>query len=283
MDNQKAVERINTLACQILEKGGDDKDLLVGLIEFTNDFYQVMKTASQDEINSYCENYPGFYSYAKVLGDLAALSSQGKLTDFLKGSEEKIKEPSSSGHSNTNRKSIAELQQIMAQSLLQIRDLVVLDTESSDQAKVIPTITVFLLSVISTAADLVEMTVPGGSTYLYAEVEAGVKNGGIRSIVKAMGENSPHYYSVSGIESDDIEAAMSYVGQELAVTLTKALHELPMPLRTSETQLRGIETLITNLLCQRFTNPHEVLDSLCDHVHTALSVLGKNLSVHMVH
>ena len=150
----------------------------------------------------------------------------------------------------------------MAQSLLQIRDLVVLDTESSDQAKVIPTITVFLLSVISTAADLVEMTVPGGSTYLYAEVEAGVKNGGIRSIVKAMGENSPHYYSVSGIESDDIEAAMSYVGQELAVTLTKALHELPMPLRTSETQLRGIETLITNLLCQRFTNPHEVLDNL---------------------
>lgn len=65
--------------------------------------------------------------------------------------------------------------------------------------------------------------------------------------------------------------AMNYLGQELATTLFKALHELPMPLRKPEMLLRGVEALLTNLINQKFDNPHNILDSFCDHVHMSLT------------
>ena len=135
----------------------------------------------------------------------------------------------------------------------------------------------FLLSVISTAADLVELVIPGGSAYLYAEVEAGAKIGGIRAIAKAMQKGSPHY-SVSGMDENDLPTAMNYVGQQLIIALTKAMYELPKPLQNPETQLRGIEALLANLLNQKFDNPHVILDSLCDHVHLALNELAGKVS-----
>ena len=76
---------------------------------------------------------------------------------------------------------------------------------------------------------------------------------------------------------------MNYVGQQLIIALTKALHELPISLRSPETQLRGIEALLANLLSQKFTNAHEILDSLCDHVHMALNDLSKNPQAPKLH
>jgi hypothetical protein len=176
---------------------------------------------------------------------------------------------------------MAELQQIMNNALLQMHDLV--GFEAKNQAELIPTISLFLLSVISTAADLVEVAVPGGGAYLYAEIEAGAKNGGIRSIAKVVCENSQHY-SVSGIDEGDMPTAMNYLGQQLIIALTKATHELPMVLRSPDTQLRGIETLLANLLNQKFDDPHDILDSLCDHVHMALNDLAPDkLNVHKLH
>ncbi len=84
-------------------------------------------------------------------------------------------------------------------------------------------------------------------------------------------------YSVSQIADDDMEAAMNYIGQELGSALSKAVNELPMPLRQQETHLRGIEALLSNVLNQRFTNPHEILDTLCEHVRMGLDSLGKRL------
>ena len=52
------------------------------------------------------------------------------------------------------------------------------------------------------------------------------------------------------------------------------MHELPKSLRCPETQLRGIEALIANLLNQKFDNAHDILDSMCDHVHLALNNLA---------
>lgn len=37
--------------------------------------------------------------------------------------------------------------------------------------------------------------------------------------------------------------------------------------------LWGIEALLVNLLNQKFENPHQILDSLCEHVHIALTDL----------
>ena len=72
--------------------------------------------------------------------------------------------------------------------------------------------------------------------------------------------------------------AMNYIGQNLAATLFKSIHELPAPLRTQEMLLRGVEALLGNLLHQKFSNAHDILDSLCEHVHSALDDLASRIS-----
>lgn len=165
---------------------------------------------------------------------------------------------------------IKEIQQVMNQALIKLQALVSPDGKNQDE--LLLQVKLFLLSVMSTAADLVEVTIPGGSTYLYTEVEAGAKMRGMKSIVDSMQKGSPHY-SVSNIDPNDVTTAMNYIGQKLIITLTKAIHELPQPLRTDETQLRGIEALLANFLVQRFDHPQDILDSLCNHVHMALEDL----------
>jgi len=58
---------------------------------------------------------------------------------------------------------------------------------------------------------------------------------------------------------------------------------LPLPLRSSEVLLRGMEALVSNLLNQKFDNPHQILDSFCEHVHMSLDDLesrGKRQVLH---
>lgn len=283
MNNQQRIANIDKIASQIIKNGGDSKDLLVAMINYSNDFYQVLKTSSKEEMNRYCQQYPGFYAYVRVLNDLALLTSQGKLPNTGHDGQTKSSgnladsiKSNTNTNININKKSLDELQQIMTHALLQMQNLVRLNGD--DQADLLPHISLFLLTIISTAADLVEAAVPGGSAYLYAEVEAGVKKGGLRSIAKAMKEKAPEY-SVSGIDEDDVETAMNYLGQQLAITLTKALHELPKSLRSPETQLRSLEALLANLLSQKFPHAHETLDYFCEHVHTALNNLNQEKNV----
>tara|TARA_B110000879_G_scaffold208822_1_gene295201 strand:+ start:73 stop:351 length:279 start_codon:yes stop_codon:yes gene_type:complete len=80
-------------------------------------------------------------------------------------------------------------------------------------------------------------------------------------------------YSLSDIEPDDATKAMNYVGEKLSVILFKSICELPTELRTEEMMLRGIEALLGNLLNQKFSNPHDILDSFCEHVHSSLKDL----------
>ena len=55
-----------------------------------------------------------------------------------------------------------------------------------------------------------------------------------------------------------------------------------MPLRIEETLLRAVESLLTNLLQEKFDNPYVVLNSFCDHVHMSLDDLATrtNKKVH---
>ena len=164
-----------------------------------------------------------------------------------------------------------ELNQVMAEALVHLQKLV--DKDQSGQHDLLTVVNVFLLGVISTAADLVEISIPGSTPALYADVEAAAKLGGLRSIKKMQDEAGSMKYSVSNIDENDISTAMNYLGQELSTALFKGLHELPMPLRKPETFLRGIEALLANLLSQKFNNSHQILDSLCEHVHMALDDL----------
>ncbi len=278
MQNEELVIKIDEIASKIIQKGGDAGALLDGLIDYRNDFYRILKTSSPAQLDKYCKKFPGFYEYIKALSNLSELMEQGKFP--LTFTKQKHTSNSTGNKVPTDKKSIEEIKQVMNHALLQIRDLVNLDV--SDQSELVPHINLFLLSVISTAADLVEVAIPGGGAYLYAEIEAGAKMGGISSIAKAMQDRSPHY-SVSSMDENDLTTAMNYVGQQLIIALTKAMHELPKPLRSPETQLRGIEALLANLLNQKFDNPHVILDSLCDHVHMALNDLRGDAKVSILH
>src|SRR6185312_11522366 len=102
-------------------------------------------------------------------------------------------------------------------------------------------------------------------------VEAAAKLGGLRSIRKMQEAKSSVHYSVSGIDPNDKVTAANYLGFELANTLFKGFHELPQPLRQPEMLLRAVETLLANLISQKFNHSHEILDQFCEHVHMSLS------------
>lgn len=136
----------------------------------------------------------------------------------------------------------------------------------------------FLQGVISTAVDLAELHSPGSSPFIYADIESLAKSGGLYNIKKMQDETSSVSHSVSNISQDDMSSAMNYLGQQMSTTLFKGIHELPMPLRTEETLLRAVETLLTNLLQEKFDNPHVVLNSFCDYVHMGLDDLATRIN-----
>ena len=170
-----------------------------------------------------------------------------------------------------NYSNVEELNTVMTQALLRLQALV--NNDPTQQPDLLTTAKTFLLGVVSTSIDLIEISSPGSAPFLYADIEAAAKLGGLRAIKQAQKEAGSLHYSVSNIEPDDMETAMNYLGQELGTALFKSLHELPLPLRKPETMLRGIEALLANLLNQKFNNAHDVLDSLCEHVHMALTAL----------
>lgn len=171
-----------------------------------------------------------------------------------------------------NKETIDDLHKVMEDALLQLRKLV--QDDISQERDFLSIVKLFLLGVISTSVDLVEVTSPGATPLLYADIEAAAKLGGLRAIKKIQSEMGSMTYSVSNIAPDDIETAMNYLGKELSTALYKSLYDLPPSLRTSETLLRGIEALMSNLLNQKFDNPHQALDRFCEHVHRCLDDLG---------
>lgn len=174
-----------------------------------------------------------------------------------------------------NKAIMDELQQVMTQALVEMKRLT--DADLTQSADFLSLVNLFLLGVISTAADLASLNFPGAAPLIYAEVEAAAKNGGLHAIQKIQSENGSRHYSVSSIAPNDMETAMNYLGQSLSTALYKGLYELPMPLRLKpEVLLRAVETLLTNLLSQKFNqfHPHQILGDFCDHVHQALNSLN---------
>lgn len=176
---------------------------------------------------------------------------------------------------STNPKNIDQIKAVMAEALLELRELIDDDVDHG----FVQVVCLFLHGIISTAADLAELSSPGAKHYIFTDIEAGTKLGGLRAIHE-LGVG----YSVSNIKPDDMEAAMNYLGKAMSTALFKGLYELPKPLQQNkEILLRAIEALLANLLNQRFSdsdNPHDILDSFCEHVHMELDGLQNSVKVH---
>lgn len=173
----------------------------------------------------------------------------------------------------TSEKITDDLNRTMASALKELQRLV--DADLSSRRDFVPVVSAFLGGVVSTGAGLVELQLPGGGLAVLASVEAFAKARAVNSVRAAVTSVEQRSDSVSEIAVSDVPAAMNYLGLELSVALFKAIHELPAAHRKPEMLLRGVEALLANLLSQRFANssPHDVLDSLCEHVHMALDDL----------
>ena len=164
---------------------------------------------------------------------------------------------------------IEELNQVMADALLKIKDIT--ESDPSQKDNFLPVVKTFIAGIISTTVDLAELTVPGSAAVLLSDIEAVAKEGGIRAIKDKIQSSGSNNYSVSNIDENDTTTAMNYLGQKLSITLFKGLNELPAPLRNREVLLRSIEALLSNLLINKFDNPHQVLSDFCSHVEMVLS------------
>jgi hypothetical protein len=73
MTNRSYVMKIDKVAAQIIENGGDEEAILVGLNGFADDFYRIIKTSSPGELDGYLKEFYGFYVYIKAVENLATI------------------------------------------------------------------------------------------------------------------------------------------------------------------------------------------------------------------
>ena len=70
-------------AKQILQYGSEE-DLLMSLAHNMHQINDIMDSASESELNFYCQRYDGFYQYMNLLERMALASSQGIFDDIIK-------------------------------------------------------------------------------------------------------------------------------------------------------------------------------------------------------
>lgn len=138
----------------------------------------------------------------------------------------------------------------------------------------------FLHAIISTVADLVELSNPGAKHYILSDIEEWT--GGLRAF-----HESGVDYQVPNIKPDDSERAMNYLGKAIHEALFRGLFTLPKSLQNEEMILSSTEAFLANLLNQICNNPgdisdnpHDVLDILSEHVHMCLDDLQKSRKLH---
>ncbi len=268
---KQLIINIDHCANELIFNGkGKDHDLLRYVRNLANNgqLIKILDT-NQEEISKLYDKYSGFFLITELLKQLAICSSKG-ITP--KDSEEFLAHWQENGLKKVKPSGdiiIDELNQVVTTALFQLQKIIAKDLVKGPDF--LSMVKLFLSSVMSTAGDLVELAVPGSAQIMYADLEAVAKAGGFRAIKKQ--QSGLVNYSVSNIDSNDQTTAMNYLGQELSTTLFKVIHELPMPLRSPEMLLRGIEALLANLLNQKFNNSHQMLDDLCAHVHMALDDL----------
>lgn len=165
-------------------------------------------------------------------------------------------------------KKISDIQSIITSSLQELIHLCK-DSTISDEKNLF-VVSSFLKAIVSTSAELMDVQIPGGAGFLYAEIEKDAKSGGMMSIHNFGGKLS-ETISISEIEEDDLPAAMNYLGQKLSTALFKGILEIPTSMQSMEVMIRGIEALLVNLLHQKLDNPHEVLDQFTNNAHMSLT------------
>ena len=261
-EKKRLVIQIDRDVTKILAFGGTVQDILIFFANsLDNIFKNIISSTPKNILNDYYQNYDGFYTLIKILENMAKVTSEmkqkpqsspppAKITDF--------------------EKKVLDIQTILTRSLHELIALCQGQDSSLGDDKKLFVVSNFLKAIISTASGLMEIQIPGGASFLYAEIEKDAKSGGLMSI-HSFGGKLSDTISISEIEEDDFPGAMNYLGQQLSTTLFKGILELPKSLQNQEMFLRGIEALLVNLLHQKFNDPHDILDQFTRNAHLSLA------------
>lgn len=261
-EKKRLVIEIDRDVTRILASGGTVQDILIFFASSLDKIFKsIISSTPKNVLNVYCQNYDGFYTLMKILETIATITSkmkqhphstppQAEITDF--------------------EKKVSDIQTILTRSLHELIALCQGQDSSLGDDKKLFVVSSFLKAIILTASGLMEIQIPGGASFLYAEIEKDAKSGGLMSI-HSFGGKLSDTISISEIEEDDFPGAMNYLGQQLSTTLFKGVIELPKSLQTQEMFLRGIEALLVNLLHQKFNNPHNILDQFTSNAHLSLA------------
>lgn len=79
-ETQKRLARkIDLHVKRTIVKGGNDEDLLVSMYDHMPTFKQLLDTCSRAEMDALCQQYDGFYRFAKLLELLAEGIADGSI------------------------------------------------------------------------------------------------------------------------------------------------------------------------------------------------------------
>ena len=65
---------------KVIASGGGDEELLVSMSDQMGTFRQLLDTCSREEMDSLCQQYDGFYRFAKLLENLAQGIKDGTIS-----------------------------------------------------------------------------------------------------------------------------------------------------------------------------------------------------------
>ena len=63
-----------------LAKGGGDEELLVSMYDYMHTFKQLLDTSTETEMSQLCQQYDGFYRFAKLMERLAEGIADGSIS-----------------------------------------------------------------------------------------------------------------------------------------------------------------------------------------------------------
>ena len=135
-------------------------------------------------------------------------------------------------------------------------------------------LTFILFAVVSSVIEISETHGDCNAEYIWSELEHMAKEGGLTAVAEKI--KSGRTYSISEIAPQDFGSGMNYLGQHVATALHKHIHDLPIQQRKPEMFLRALETVMANLINQKFADcdRHAIIDSFCEHLHMALDAQG---------
>ena len=77
---KQAILAVDKTVKALMANGATHEKILVQMIEYMPIIKTIISSPDKEELNSYCQEYPGFHSYMKILEHLAQGIKAGKIT-----------------------------------------------------------------------------------------------------------------------------------------------------------------------------------------------------------